>query len=239
MRQKLSIVHVARSPVGGIFRHIADLASAQHAAGHAVGLICDSTSGGALRGGADRRARAEAGARRRAASDGALDRPGRPRRPLLAVSRRIARMRPDVVHAHGAKGGVFGRLAARHRAPPRPHASPPSTRRMAAACTTTRRSLSGRVYFAVERALERADRRADPRLRLRGGDLSRRKSACRAARRMSCCNGLRPEEFEPVAPRAGRRRLPLHRRAARPEGRRRLHRGAGDAAGRGRDRRAR
>ena len=35
---------------------------------------------------------------------------------LAATLRRVARasrrMRPDVVHAHGAKGGVYGRLAA-------------------------------------------------------------------------------------------------------------------------------
>src|SRR5688500_20383611 len=46
--EKLSIVHVVRSPVGGIFRHIADLASAQNEAGHAVGVICDSLTGGAF-----------------------------------------------------------------------------------------------------------------------------------------------------------------------------------------------
>src|ERR1700722_54718 len=42
----LRIVHVVRAPIGGIFRHILDLAGAQTAAGHAGGIICDSTSGG-------------------------------------------------------------------------------------------------------------------------------------------------------------------------------------------------
>jgi hypothetical protein len=45
--EKLRIVHCFRSPVGGIFRHVRDLAEAQAAAGHIVGIVCDSTSGGA------------------------------------------------------------------------------------------------------------------------------------------------------------------------------------------------
>ena len=34
-------------PVGGLFRHVVDLARLQAAAGHAVGIVCDSTTGGA------------------------------------------------------------------------------------------------------------------------------------------------------------------------------------------------
>ena len=46
MTTKLRIVHCFRSPVGGIFRHVRDLAEAQVAAGHLVGIVCDSTTGG-------------------------------------------------------------------------------------------------------------------------------------------------------------------------------------------------
>ena len=42
----LRIVHLFRSPVGGIFRHVRDLVEAQHAAGHLVGIVCDSSTGG-------------------------------------------------------------------------------------------------------------------------------------------------------------------------------------------------
>ena len=45
--QRLRIVHVTRTPVGGIFRHILDVASGQAARGHQVGIVCDSTTGGA------------------------------------------------------------------------------------------------------------------------------------------------------------------------------------------------
>lgn len=44
---KLRIVHCFRSPVGGIFRHVRDLAEAQAAEGHSVGIVCDSSTGGA------------------------------------------------------------------------------------------------------------------------------------------------------------------------------------------------
>jgi hypothetical protein len=43
---RLKIVHVVRSPIGGIFRHIVDLVDAQATAGHDVGIICDSLTGG-------------------------------------------------------------------------------------------------------------------------------------------------------------------------------------------------
>ena len=43
----LGIVHVTRAPVGGIFRHIVDVATGQAARGHRVGLVCDATTGGA------------------------------------------------------------------------------------------------------------------------------------------------------------------------------------------------
>jgi hypothetical protein len=42
----LRIVHCFRSPVGGIFRHVRDLAEEHAKAGHQVGILCDSTTGG-------------------------------------------------------------------------------------------------------------------------------------------------------------------------------------------------
>src|SRR5204863_981052 len=43
----LKILHVLRSPVGGLFRHVIDLARAQAARGHQVGIAADATTGGA------------------------------------------------------------------------------------------------------------------------------------------------------------------------------------------------
>ena len=41
-----SILHVMRSPVGGLFRHVVDLAREQTARGHRVGIIADAAAGG-------------------------------------------------------------------------------------------------------------------------------------------------------------------------------------------------
>jgi hypothetical protein len=42
----LRILHAVRAPVGGIFRHILDLANGQADRGHHVGIIADSLTGG-------------------------------------------------------------------------------------------------------------------------------------------------------------------------------------------------
>src|SRR4029078_6954729 len=46
-QRRLKIVHVTRTPVGGIIRHILDVAAGQAARGHEVGIVCDSSTGGA------------------------------------------------------------------------------------------------------------------------------------------------------------------------------------------------
>jgi glycosyltransferase involved in cell wall biosynthesis len=108
----LNIVHVLRAPLGGLFRHVVDLAEGQAARGHRVGLIVDSTTGGS---------RAEAaltalaprlalGVQRVAI--------GRELGPSdLAALRRVAgwvrQAAPDVLHGHGAKGAALTRLTLR------------------------------------------------------------------------------------------------------------------------------
>ena len=44
--QPLRILHATRAPVGGIIRHILDLANGQVDRGHQVGIIADSLTGG-------------------------------------------------------------------------------------------------------------------------------------------------------------------------------------------------
>lgn len=105
----LRILHVLRAPVGGLFRHVVDLASGQAARGHKVGLLADSTTGGA---------RAE-DILARLAPELALgiDRIPMDRAPsrrdlrgIALTTRRARTVRADVVHGHGAKGGLFARL---------------------------------------------------------------------------------------------------------------------------------
>src|SRR5215469_12423637 len=43
----LKIVHMLRAPLGGLFRHVIDVTRGQVERGHRVGLIVDSTTGGA------------------------------------------------------------------------------------------------------------------------------------------------------------------------------------------------
>ena len=45
--KSINVLHVLRAPVGGLFRHVADLARGQAARGHRVGIIVDATTGGA------------------------------------------------------------------------------------------------------------------------------------------------------------------------------------------------
>jgi len=111
----LKILHVFRSPVGGLFRHVVDLTEGQSARGHQIGLITDSLTGGA---------RADA-TLANLANRCAL---GITRIPMsrhigpgdvaavLHTSRRIAQVKPDVVHGHGAKGAAYARLATKGHA---------------------------------------------------------------------------------------------------------------------------
>jgi glycosyltransferase involved in cell wall biosynthesis len=106
----LNIVHVFRSPVGGLFRHVLDLAGAQAARGHRVGLIADSLTGG------ERADHALAALEPQLALG--LIRTPMPRQPgpkdikaLMAVSRFLRASHVDVAHGHGGKGGLYARLA--------------------------------------------------------------------------------------------------------------------------------
>ena len=114
--QPLRILHAVRSPVGGIFRHILDLANGQAARGHHVGIVADSLTGGeraqyAL---AEIAPRLKLGVHRLAIR----------REPWLSDTlvwmqfmHLIRKLKPNVLHGHGAKAGAFIRL--RQRSPAR------------------------------------------------------------------------------------------------------------------------
>ena len=107
--QPLRILHATRAPVGGIFRHILDLANGQAERGHHVGIIADSLTGGeraeaAL---AEIAPRLKLGVHRIAIRREPL--------PIDALVwarflRLIRRVKPDVLHGHCAKAGAFIRL---------------------------------------------------------------------------------------------------------------------------------
>ena len=107
--QPLRILHVVRTPVGGIFRHILDLANGQVDRGHDVGIVADTLTGG-------ERAK-EALARIAPRLNLGVHRFAIRREPSIAdilvwlrLRRLIRELRPDVLHGHGAKTGAFIRL---------------------------------------------------------------------------------------------------------------------------------
>jgi glycosyltransferase involved in cell wall biosynthesis len=144
--QPLRILHAIRPPVGGIFRHVLDVAGGQAERGHRVGIIADSLTGGE---------RAEA-ALAEIAPRLAL---GVHRVPIrrepyptdllawMRLTRLIRSLAPDVLHGHGAKAGALVRLRPRSKTTIRvytPHGGslhyPPN-------------SLKGAFYSRLERAL--------------------------------------------------------------------------------------
>lgn len=110
--QPLRILHAVRAPVGGIMRHILDLANGQVDRGHHVGILADSLTGGerADKALAELAPRLKLGVHRLA-----IRREPSPEDFLvwLRMRRLIATLKPDVMHGHGAKAGAFVRMRRR------------------------------------------------------------------------------------------------------------------------------
>lgn len=110
--QPLRILHAVRAPVGGIIRHILDLANGQVDRGHHVGILADSLTGGerADKALAELAPRLKLGVHRLA-----IRREPSPKDFLvwLRMRRLIATLKPDVMHGHGAKAGAFVRMRRR------------------------------------------------------------------------------------------------------------------------------
>jgi len=198
----MRIVHCVRSPIGGIFRHIRDLATCQAEAGHDVGLVCDSSTGSAF--------------------DNQLLEALRPKLALglarfpmqrqltiqdlsatLALYRHIRDLKADVLHGHGAKGGAYVRLIGtvlnlRGQKVKRvycPHGG---------SLHYDPNRFEGRVYHTIERGLGRL---TDGLVFVSDYEASAYESKIGHPRAKSriVYNGLTPEEFAPieVAPDAG------------------------------------
>lgn len=106
----LRILHVMRAPVGGLFRHVLDLAGEQSRRGHSVGIVADSTSADAL---TVKRLSDIAPKLRLGLSLIPMSRqPGLGDLSAVRSTVKIARaLDLDVLHGHGAKGGAYARLA--------------------------------------------------------------------------------------------------------------------------------
>jgi glycosyltransferase involved in cell wall biosynthesis len=152
----LRIVHCLRAPVGGLFRHVRDLAIAQAARGHQVGVIADSNAHDRL-------------TEQRLADLSPHLTLGLTRVPMTRdlgwndvtayrdIRALLARLNVNVLHGHGAKGGAYARLVGA------------SVKATANSCNPTQlqvfytphggslhyhpTSLKGRIYLGLERRL--------------------------------------------------------------------------------------
>jgi len=195
----LRIIHCFRSPVGGIFRHVRDLAQAQAEAGHKVGIVCDSSTGGT---------------HEERLFDSALPylelgvRRTRMQRHIgpgdLASAWRtfklVKELRPDVLHGHGAKGGVYARLFGTLLRVFRSRVARVYSLH-GGSLHYDEGTIVGRIFFNLERLMERF---TDHLLFV--SDYERRTYARKIGAppiaNSLVYNGLQPAEFEPVAPHA-------------------------------------
>jgi glycosyltransferase involved in cell wall biosynthesis len=106
------ILHCLRAPVGGLFRHVLDLAAEQAALGHDVGLITDANTGDRLT-----VPRLEALAPHMTLGITRLPISRLPGPGDIAAARATANvarnLNATVLHGHGAKGGAYARIARR------------------------------------------------------------------------------------------------------------------------------
>ncbi|MES2750428.1 MAG: glycosyltransferase family 4 protein [Pseudomonadota bacterium] len=110
----LRILHAVRAPVGGIFRHILDLAAGQAERGHEVGILADSLTGGER---ADAALKEIGPKLKLGVYRLAIRRQPHPVDTIAAMHfLRLARsLKLDVLHGHGAKAGAFVRMKGRSK----------------------------------------------------------------------------------------------------------------------------
>jgi len=187
----LKILHVLRSPVGGLFRHVVDLARGQAARGHQVGVVADASTGG-----------------ERAAAAFATLSPhlalGLTRVPMsrdigmsdVAAQRHVATRardtRTDVLHGHGAKGGAYARLTSHPLRVYTPHGG---------SLHYNRSSPVGFVYLTLEQVLMRRTELFLFESRY-GRDAFTRKIGMPRSLVRVVHNGVTAEEFAGITPRA-------------------------------------
>jgi glycosyltransferase involved in cell wall biosynthesis len=147
----MRIIHVFRAPIGGLFRHVIDLAKEQSARGHEVGVFCDSTFAGER----NETMLAELATHLKLG----VERFAMHRNPhwsdVSAISRLssfYARVDADVIHGHGSKGGLYARIGGlpRNTGPIRaytPHGG---------SLNYKPGSLIHKTYMGIEYLLERA-----------------------------------------------------------------------------------
>jgi glycosyltransferase involved in cell wall biosynthesis len=188
--QPLRILHAVRAPVGGIFRHVLDLANGQADRGHHVGIVADSLTGG-------ERAEAalkEIAPRLKLGVHRLAIRRGPSPADILAWLRfmRLTRqLQPHVLHGHGAKAAAFVRLKRRAKDTIRvytPHGGslhyPPNTVKGAIHSRLERALMNSTDLFVFESVFAR--------------DTYRRTIGTPSGLVVCVFNGVTADEFDPV-----------------------------------------
>ena len=195
MKSGFRILHSLRAPVGGLFRHVCDLAAAQSRAGHEVAVVCADTGDALTNSRLDELSKAiSLGVHRVAMGRDVGFADARATRRVYDLAKTLA---VDVVHGHGAKGGAYARLAARAlritgQAPLcvyTPHGG-------SLHYGTT--SLQGRCLMALERRLEAMT----DALIFESAFAAARYTAAIGRPHTLCRvipNGVGPADFEPIA----------------------------------------
>lgn len=105
---KKKILHVFRSPIGGLFRHVTDLAREQAKRGHEVGIFCDSSTFNARTDPIF-----ESVSQHLSLGIARVPMQRMPGFQDLAALRALAKVQSkihaDVLHGHGSKGGAYVR----------------------------------------------------------------------------------------------------------------------------------
>ncbi len=105
----LSVIHVLRTPVGGLFRHVCDLTKMQSEAGLQVGIFCDSETGGENAAGILKLLEHNCSLGIHRFPVGRL--PGiSDWTTIRRLRKSLATLSPDILHGHGAKGGAYARI---------------------------------------------------------------------------------------------------------------------------------
>jgi glycosyltransferase involved in cell wall biosynthesis len=186
----LKILHVLRSPVGGLFRHVLDLSRGQAARGHQVGIVADAATGG------DRAEEAFAALLPHLAL-------GLSRVPMSRhigfsdvgawrhVAHRAAAFDVDVLHGHGAKGGAYVRLTStRAIRVYTPHGG---------SLHYERTSPAGLIYLTLEQLLMRRTELFLFESHYGSSVFAAKVGSPRTLARI-VHNGVAPDEFEKIAP---------------------------------------
>ena len=186
------VLHIMRLPMGGLFRHVRDLVMGQQAAGIAAGVVCAEP--------------VNDGISARQLSD--LEHYCGLGLHVLPISRLpgigdvanirevgglVRKLKPCVLHGHGAKGGLLARLVPAQRRTLRVYTPHGGSLHYKAA------SLEGFVYHGVERLLRaRTDGLVFESAFSRDAYISKIGSPSGEATVIH--NGISEAEFEPVSP---------------------------------------